>query len=91
MASVCKVVNTLTGALVNPALALIFAAGLLVFLFGLVEFLWGLSNEAADKQKGKDHMLWGIAGMFIMFAAWAVIQVLTKVVGGSLPCGGLYS
>ncbi|MDB5225069.1 MAG: seg [Candidatus Adlerbacteria bacterium] len=82
----CTIVGKLTEAFINPLLALIFAAGLLVFVWGLVEFLWGLSNEAGKKEEGKQHMLWGLGGMFIMVSAIAIIKLISTMVGGNLPC-----
>jgi hypothetical protein len=86
MNNTCSLVATFTSAIVNPILALVFALGLLVFVFGLVEFLWGLSQEAGDKERGRKHMLWGIAGMFIMASAYALVKIIAQIVGGPLPC-----
>jgi hypothetical protein len=87
MDNLCAVVGKLTGAFINPALALVFAIGLLVFVYGLVEFVWGLSHEAGKKEEGKQHMLWGMVGMFIMAAAIAIIKIIGGIVGATLPCG----
>jgi hypothetical protein len=83
----CDIVGKLTAAFINPALALIFSAGLLVFIYGLTEFIWGLSQETGKKEEGKKHMLWGLIGMFVMVSAIAIIKILANIVGGSLPCG----
>jgi hypothetical protein len=87
MTSACDIVGKLTAAFINPALALIFSFGLLVFIYGLVEFIWGLSQETDKKKEGKQHMLWGLIGMFVMVSAIAIIKILASIVGGTLPCG----
>lgn len=87
MTATCDIVGKLTSAFINPALALIFSIGLLVFIYGLVEFMWGLSQETDKKKEGKQHMLWGLIGMFVMVSAIAIIKIISNVVGGSLPCG----
>lgn len=84
---VCDIVGKLTTAFINPALALIFAIGLLVFVYGLVEFIWGLSQETGKREEGKQHMLWGLVGMFVIVSAIAIIKVIASIVGGTLPCG----
>lgn len=83
----CNIVGKLTSAFINPALALIFSVGLLVFIYGLTEFIWGLSQESDKRETGKQHMLWGLIGMFVMVSAISIIKILASVVGGSLPCG----
>lgn len=78
-------VNNFTRVIVNPLILLLFSAGLLVFFWGVIEFLWGLnqSGEATAKEAGKRHMLWGLAGMFIMAAAWSIIKLLDSSVGSN--------
>jgi len=68
-------------AVINPLLALVFAAGLLVFIFGVVEYIWGLSSDTDAKNQGKQHMLWGVVGMFIMAAAYAIFKLVENIVG----------
>ena len=67
--------------LINPLIALFFAAGLLVFIWGIVQFLWGLNTETESKEEGKKHMFWGIIGMFVMVAAYAIVQLIGNTVG----------
>jgi hypothetical protein len=78
-------VNVLVGrinaVIIDPLLALLFAAGLVVFLWGLVQFLMGLSAGSEKTEEGKQHMLWGIVGMFIMVAAAAIIRIITNTFG----------
>ena len=75
----------LTNVLVNPIIALIFAAGLLVFIWGIVQFLWGLSTETKTKNEGKKHMIYGIIGMFIMVVAYTILQLIGNTVGAPVP------
>ena len=77
----CKLVSVI----IDPLLALFFAVAVLVFVWGLVEFLTGLARGEADKEKGRRHMLWGIAGLFIMTVATVLVQVTIKTIGGYNP------
>ncbi|MDO8548058.1 MAG: hypothetical protein Q7R71_00050 [bacterium] len=78
--------DNLTRVIVNPLIALLFAAGLLVFVWGLVEFLWGQNagGEAGKKEEGKKHMLWGLIGMFVMAAAYTLLAFIGNNICGSL-------
>ncbi len=70
--------------IVNPLLLLLFAVGLLVFIFGVVEFLFNLNvgggGEGTNKNNGKQHMLWGVFGMFVMASALAILNLLQGTV-----------
>jgi len=83
-----QLVNNFTNQIVNPIIALLFAAALVVFVWGLIEFLMGLNGlaEAAKKEDGKRHMFYGVIGMFIMVSAYAFLQFIANNV-----CGGLSS
>ena len=78
---VCTFVGKISVAIINPLLALFFAAGLLLFVWGIIEFLGGLSEDSEKKEDGKRHMLWGVIGMFIMVAALAIINLITNTFG----------
>ncbi len=79
--SATEFAKCLSNAVINPLLALLFAIAMLVFIYGIVQFLWGLNSEAAHKEEGKQHMLWGIVGMFIMVAAYAILKLVVNTLG----------
>ncbi|TSC69603.1 MAG: hypothetical protein G01um101456_90 [Parcubacteria group bacterium Gr01-1014_56] len=85
MDATTELANKLSTVIINPILALIFAAGLLVFIWGVVEFMWGLSNETGKKEEGKQHMLWGLIGMVIMVAAYSILTIVANTLNVSLP------
>jgi hypothetical protein len=78
--SINTLVNNVTSVLINPALLLIFTAALVVFVWGLVQFLYSLNMGGKDTNTGKMHMLWGIVGMFIMMAAYGILNLIEGTV-----------
>lgn len=66
--------------IINPFIFLLFAIGFLVFLWGIMQFIWKADSEDGRKT-GRDHMIWGIIGMFIMVAAWGIIRIITNTFG----------
>ena len=74
---------------IGPAMKIVFAAGLLLFLWGLVQFLWNL-DEGGGKDEGKQHMFWGVVGMFIMVSVWGIINILDATFGLGIN-GGNYN
>jgi len=69
--------------LITPIILLVFAIALLLFVWGLVQFLIEL-NTGGKANKGKQHMLWGIIGMFIMTAAWGILNLIQSTVTTTL-------
>lgn len=64
----------------EPLTKLIFAAGIFLFVLGLVEFLWNV-NEGGAQNEGKQHMLWGIAGILIMVSTMGIIAIIENTFG----------
>jgi hypothetical protein len=85
MLTTTVIAQRLTNLIVNPLIALVFAAGLLVFFWGVIEFLLALNaGGSSSKEDGKKHMLWGLIGMFVMVAAYALFNFLVSNICGSL-------
>lgn len=63
------IIEAIKREILNPFIYLLFGAALVVFIWGIVQFV-GKADEQASRDTGKNHMKWGIIGMFIMVAAW---------------------
>jgi hypothetical protein len=61
-------------------ITLIAAASVLVFIFGVTKYIWQGDNEESRK-KGRQLMLWGIIGMFVMFGVWGLVGILGDTFG----------
>jgi len=77
--------------IIAPIILLMFVLSLAIFFWGIADYIRGSGNEDVRKV-GRDHMLWGIVGIFIMVSAWAIIGILLNSIGVKpvvLP-GGLF-
>ena len=66
--------------IVNPLIYFMFAAALAYFIYGVVDFLIN-SASAGEKNTGKQHMIWGLIGMFIMFAVFGILKLIENTLG----------
>lgn len=80
MESTMNIMQRFDAFIITPAILIVFSLGFFLFIFGLVEFLWKL-NEGGDNKEGKQHMLWGIVGMFIMVSVWGILELLDNTFG----------
>ncbi|MDE1919746.1 MAG: hypothetical protein KGH56_03580 [Patescibacteria group bacterium] len=70
------IINTINGVLV-PVL---FAVAFIVFIWGAFDvFILGANSEEV-KDKGKNLMLWGLIGFFVMVSVWGLVNILTGTV-----------
>lgn len=77
-------INVLIQQVFNPLLKLMFGVGLMLFLFGIIEFLWDMT-KGDHGEKGKQHMLWGLVGMFIIVSAYAIVRLLAGMICSGAP------
>lgn len=67
--------------ILNPTITLMFAIALLFFVWGLVEYIKG-ADEPSKRSEGAKHMFWGIIGFFIMFSAYAILELFVESIFG---------
>ena len=84
LAAVNPIVGKINEVILNPIIALLFALALVMFLWGVFQFIWLQDSDSARLQ-GKNHMLWGLLGMFIMFSAFAIMQLIIGTIGAEVP------
>ena len=70
-------------AVINPLITLGFAIALLYFMYGVVDFLRKRDMNAADASEGKNHLMYGLIGLFIMVSAFAIMSIMNNIWGGT--------
>ncbi len=74
-----RVVNPIISNIVYPAIELLFGVALVVFVYGVLQLVLHGDDEEARK-KGKDTMIYGTIGLFIMVSAWGIIHLVSNTV-----------
>ena len=70
--------------IVNPAIYLLLALAAAYFVWGVFTFV---SNQESDeaREKGKQHMIYGIVGIAIMLSAFGIMRMLAGTIGVPNP------
>ena len=76
--------NRVNAVIINPLILLLFAVAFLIFFFGIFQFI-GSATESSEREKGKRKILYGLIGMFIMFSAYGLINLVLGTFGLNLP------
>ena len=66
--------------IINPIITLLFMSALLVLFWGIVEMIWKSDSEEG-RTTGRKHLIWGVAGMFIMVAVYGIITLIKGTIG----------
>lgn len=73
-------VSNATKEIINPIIQLLFVLAFALFFYGVTVYL--VNPEAEEKRtQGKQHMLWGLIGLTIMFSVWAILNILINTFG----------
>ncbi len=70
-------VNKLVAFVDNSIIPLIFALAFLFFLIGMVRFFF--SQDAENREKGKQFAVWGVIGLVVMFSLWGIVNLFLGV------------
>lgn len=84
--SVQELLYRINDYILNPIILLLFAIAFLVFFFGIFQFINSETSDAG-REKGKQRILWGLFGMFIMFSAYGLINLILGTFGIDAPSG----
>jgi hypothetical protein len=69
--------STIIGIINNILVPVLFALAFIVFIWGaFLTFIVGSTSEET-KDKGKNLMLWGLIGFFVMVSVWGLVNILT--------------
>jgi len=80
-----QLVQTIITQAINPLIRLLFAIAIAVFLWGIVMYVIGTQGDEKKIEQGKQVIIWGLAGLFIMSSAWGIIKLLCNFFGVGCP------
>ena len=72
--------NKISDQIINPIILLLFVLALLYFIWGVARYVIKADSDE-QREQGKQHMIWGIVGMFIMVAVYGIIAIIKNTIG----------
>lgn len=73
-------INKVIAQIINPLIPVLIGIGLIVFFWGIIQYVLNADSEE-KRSTGKQHMIWGIIGIFIMVSVWGIIRLLQDFFG----------
>jgi hypothetical protein len=68
--------ETLIGGILKPLVPFLVGLAVVVFLYGVIILMFSEGGE--KKEEGKQYMMWGIVGIFVMVSVWGIVAILTN-------------
>ncbi len=73
------IVKSIVCLLEDSVVPLLFALAVAIFIWGTVKFI--ATNDSAEKEQGRQFMIWGIVALAIMFCMWGLVNLFNVTFG----------
>jgi hypothetical protein len=78
-------IDSLLAQIVEPLLTLVALAAFILFLWGVVQYIRAGAEGGKDKEEGRNHMIWGVIGLAVIFGAEAIVAMIGDTAHSLLP------
>jgi hypothetical protein len=65
----------------NPLYELVVGLAIVYFMYGVAKFIYDI-NDPEKKTTGKQHLLWGSIGLFIILSVGGILPLINGILGG---------
>jgi len=66
--------NVFINGIFRPLVPFLIGLAVIVFIYGVLLLM--LSEGGEKKEEGKQFMIWGIVGIFVMVSVWGLVYIL---------------
>lgn len=75
-----SILGKIMNVIIVPIIEGLFIFTLLIFTWGVVELIMHADEDKA-REKGRQHILWGVIGIAIMVSAFGLIRLIGNTIG----------
>lgn len=68
--------EVLIGSILRPIVPFLIGLAVVIFIYGVLTTM--LSEGGEKKEDGKQYMMWGIVGIFVMVSVWGLVGILSS-------------
>jgi hypothetical protein len=76
-----KILENVVTEVLSPLYQAVVGVAFLYFLYGVVMFIINM-NDPDKKNTGKQHLLWGTVGLFIILSVGGILQLFNSIFDG---------
>jgi uncharacterized membrane protein len=63
--------------LLRPIPAILIGIAVVMFIYGVIILMFSEGGE--KKEEGKQYMVWGIVGIFVIISIWGLVGILAQI------------
>lgn len=65
-----------TNSILSPLIPILITLALIAFFWGVAKYVVQGANDEKSREQGKQIMLWGIVGLFVMVSVWGLVAIV---------------
>lgn len=73
-------IDNIASKIIEPLVILLLVAGVAYFVWAVAMFIFN-SDNADERKKGTQHLIWGVLGIVIMVGVLGIIRIATSTFG----------
>jgi hypothetical protein len=73
-------IRSVSDAVLNPIIILLFVVALLYFFWGIYMFIAN-AESSEEREKGKQHLMYAVIGFLIMVSVYGLIGLMKATLG----------
>ena len=78
--SISQFLGAISKVILNPLIILGFGVAILYFFYGVFKLIQN-AGDVKSQQEGKDAIMWGLIGLFIMVGVFGIINIILNTFG----------
>ena len=72
-----ELLNSTVNSLLRPLPAILVGIAVVMFIYGVIILMFSEGGE--KKEEGKQYMIWGIVGIFVIVSMWGLVNILAGI------------
>ena len=75
---IVQIIDRFNQMILEPVMWILIGLSLIMFFWGLAFYLLPVGDE--KKAEAKNHIIWGLVGLFIIFSVYGIISLIMSTV-----------
>lgn len=80
--NIADFLNFFTCLISKSVIPLLIALAVIVFIWGVLKFIMN-AEDSTKREEGRNFIIWGLVGLFVMVSIWGIVNILNSTFGVS--------
>lgn len=78
--SITEILNYFTCLISGSVVPLLMSIATIMFIWGVIQYVIN-AEDSTKREEGRNFIIWGIIGLFVLVSIWGIVKLLTVTFG----------